>query len=555
MNYQENYNLWLSKCKDKKILGELNSMSNDDIRQQMCFSSELKFGTAGLRGFMDAGTNCLNALTVALTSFGLAKYLTENNKKSIAVSFDSRNNSALFANISATIFAKNGLTVYLTSKLQPTPFLSYMVRYYHADAGVMITASHNPKEYNGYKVYGQDGYQITDEQADIVTNYIEKERPNMFDIDYSGFEDCVKDCKITYVEGSVVRSYLDEVYSQHLNKIENIKVVFSPLNGTGYRLVPEILEKDGLNSLVKVVEQSFPNGNFTTCPSPNPEKEETLGLGVKYLMSNKADILIATDPDCDRVGVVVNHKDKYIRLSGQETGILLTDYVLSCKKRNGSLPKNPIVIKTIVTTELINKIVADYGGQTVNLLTGFKYIGEYITDLEKQGKVQQFVLGFEESCGYLVGSHVRDKDGVVASMLIAEMCSYYKKLHISLIDRLNAIYAKYGKYGHKQISYRFDGVSGTAKMIEIMQKLRKSPLNNFGGIKIIETLDLLSKEAMPSLPRSNVIIYNLDHDSQVIIRPSGTEPLIKLYVSVCADDGESAYLFDLITKFAQTYFA
>lgn len=541
MNYLDRFQLWLNKAQDSVIKNQLAAMSNDDVRKQLCFDKNLEFGTAGLRGVMDAGTNCLNVYTVAQVSMGLARYMQKNALTSIAVSYDNRHNSQLFARTASAVFASCGIKVYLTSVLQPTPFLSYMVRYFHTDCGVMVTASHNAKEYNGYKVYGSDGCQITEAVADGVTR--ETSDVDMFDVDFGGFDKFVKEGKIVFVGEEVVESFLSTVLKFSVSQISDITVVYSALNGTGHYMVPEILKRTGLTKLHLVDEQCLVNGDFATCPYPNPEKIETLALGIDYAKKYSADLLIATDPDCDRVGVAVLHNGEYVRLSGQEIGILLADYLLSSRKANHTLPEKPILIKTIVTTNLINKLAAVYNGVVPNLLTGFKYIGSYITELERKGEQDRYILGFEESCGYLIGSYVRDKDAVGASMLIAQMCSDAKKIGITLIDKLDGIYAKYGKYHHKQISFKFDGVSGQATMDRILAFLREKPLEKIFGLKVLTASDLLGKD-MPDLPRSNVLIYALEGNAELIIRPSGTEPLIKAYLTAVGDDEKASELFD-----------
>lgn len=550
MDYQSAYDLWLNNVMDKEVIEQLKSMSKNPIRKQMCFAKDLEFGTAGIRAEMDAGTDRLNIYTVARATQGVANYVKSCYGKCVTISYDSRNNSELFAKITASVFAENGLKVYITGKVQPTAIVSYMTRHYNAECGVMITASHNTKEYNGYKVYGKDGFQITEEAAMKITEEIEK--VNLFDVKYLSFDEYLKSGQISYMNGAVMRSYMNAVMAQSVGSAEGLSVVYTPLNGAGHRIVPEILERIGAK-VIKVVEQSFPNGNFTTCPVPNPEKPEALTLGLRYAETQKADLLLATDPDCDRVGVAVRHNDKYVRLSGNEIGILLTDYLLATKRNHGVLPVDPVVIKTIVTSSLTDKIVADYCGITVNLLTGFKYIGEYITKMEREKTLDRFILGFEESCGYLSGSYVRDKDGVNACMLIAEMTAEYLRHGITLVDRINFIYNKYGRYWHKQQTYSFGGVDGSAKRVEIMKKLRDHHTESIAGIKVTSKQDLLGTD-MEELPRADVLIYKLSNNAQIILRPSGTEPLIKAYITVVGDSAYANLITDKIIESLNNFF-
>lgn len=550
MDYQSTYDLWLNNVTDKEVIEQLKSMSNNLIRKQMCFAKDLEFGTAGIRAEMDAGTDRLNIYTVARATQGVANYVKSCYGKCVTISYDSRNNSELFAKIAASVFAENGLKVYITGKVQPTAIVSYMTRHYNAECGVMITASHNTKEYNGYKVYGKDGFQITEDAALKITEEIEK--VNLFDVKYLSFDEYLKLGQISYMNGAVMRSYMNAVMAQSVGSAEGLSVVYTPLNGAGHRIVPEILERIGAK-VIKVVEQSFPNGNFTTCPIPNPEKPEALTLGLRYAEAQKADLLLATDPDCDRVGVAVRHNDKYVRLSGNEIGILLTDYLLATKRNHGVLPVDPVVIKTIVTSSLTDKIVDDYGGITVNLLTGFKYIGEYITKMEREKTLDRFILGFEESCGYLSGSYVRDKDGVVACMLIAEMTAEYLRHGLTLVDKINFIYNKYGRYWHKQQTYSFGGVDGSTKRVEMMKKLREHHTESIVGIKVTSKQDLLGSD-MAQLPRADVLIYKLVNNAQIILRPSGTEPLIKAYITVVGDSAYANLITDKIIESLNNFF-
>lgn len=552
MEYRETYEKWCNSATDLQVKKALEEMSQDDERMKFAFSSNLSFGTAGLRAVMDAGTNCLNVYTVARATQGVCDYFVAHGGKTAVICYDSRYNSKRFAEITATVCAHAGLKVMLMHELQPTPVLSFCVRHYRADIGVMITASHNSKEYNGYKVYGSNGVQIDVDTAEKITEHINK--TDAFKVSLNGFERFLDTGVITYVPASVIEEdYLNEVYKCATGKVDKLQVVYTPLNGAGHALVPQILKKVGLDAVIPVSVQSYPNGDFTTCAYPNPEKAQTLKMGMNKLTKEKADILLATDPDCDRVGVAVLHNGKAVQLSGNEVGILLTEYLLSVRKAKKTLPKNPIVIKTIVSSRLIDNIVAAYKGTAVSLLTGFKYIGEYVCELETKHEEDRFILGFEESCGYLVGSYAHDKDAVVASMLICCMASYYKKRGKTLIDQLDTIYDKYGQCKSKQVVYRFEGLDGDAKRKDCMDKLRNTAISKIAGLKVESYIDLAAKNSM-NLPYADVLIYNLSSDSQVIVRPSGTEPLIKLYLSTSLDDKNAIVLFNAISQCFESLF-
>lgn len=548
MDYQTAYLEWIQKAPGLKEA--LLSMEGDDERQRYCFEGELTFGTAGMRAEMDAGPNRMNEYTVARATLGLARYLKSVGGKTVAVSYDSRINSLAFAKAAASVFAWAGIKAFITPELQPAPVLSFIVRNLGADCGVMITASHNAKQYNGYKVYGPDGTQINGQTAAKVLEEIKK--IDIFSTKFDQFDFYIQKGDILYVGENVVGEYTKAVLAQNYSPADGLTVAYSALNGAGHKLVPSVLTKIGAK-VVKVVEQSFPNGNFTTCSSPNPENEEALTLGVKYASESGAQLLLATDPDCDRVGAVVLHDGKYVRLTGNETGFLLTDYIFSMKKAHKTLPEQPVIIKTIVTSGMADKIAADYGGKTVNLLTGFKYIGEYMTNMEKAGELANFVFAFEESCGYLAGTHVRDKDGVVACMLIAEMCAEYRRRGMTLIDRLNWLYHKFGRHHHKQVSYRFTP-AGQEKTANRLKALRGKDIISMGGLKVLEKFDLLGED-LPTLPRSDVLIFNLEANAQMILRPSGTEPMLKIYLSVVGDRAEANMIFEHIKKCTDEFFA
>lgn len=545
MDIQAKYLEWCKKASDKAIADQLKTMENDQESIKNAFFKDLEFGTGGLRGIIGAGTNCLNIYTISKVTQGLADCMKKYNQTSVSISYDSRINSDLFAQKAASVFASNGIKVYISRELMPTPYLSYMVRTLKTDMGVMITASHNPAKYNGYKVYNSAGCQLTDSAATEMIGYIDKIGP--FDVVTDSFDNYIKSGQIEYSDDKIEDMFLTEVKAQSINDCKNLKVVYTPLNGTGYRLVPKILNMVGVSDITIVDEQGHPDGNFTTCPYPNPEKPEALKLGLELAKKQSADILIATDPDADRVGIAVKNGSEYTLMSGNEVGVLLCDYVLSVKKATNKLVENPVVIKTIVTSELAVKVAKKYGAVCENVLTGFKYIGELIGKLESKKQEDRFVLGFEESYGYLAGSYVRDKDAVVAAMLVAQMCSYHKENGKTLVDRINEIYDEFGTYEHKLISYEFPGAEGNAKMKTLLEKLRANLPKILGGTEVTKTIDYLSQTEF-DLPKSNVLSFALKDNSQVIVRPSGTEPLIKMYITAAKTKKENAVVFDKIAK-------
>ena len=466
MDIKQTYNEWLENAvEDKDLKAELESIKNNEDEIYDRFYTALKFGTAGLRGIIGAGTNRMNIYVVRQATQGLANYvLKKYGNGSVAISHDSRIKADLFMNEAARVLAANGIKVYITSELQPTPVLSYLVRYFKCQAGIMVTASHNPAAYNGYKAYGEDGCQMTDVAANTV--YDEISKLDMFkDVKIADFDEAVKNGMIEYVDESVYDTYLEKVMEQQVNpgvcNGADLKVVYTPLNGTGNKLVRKVLGKIGVNDVVVVPEQELPDGNFTTCPYPNPEIKEALAKGLELCEKEQPDLLLATDPDADRVGIAVKDYDGSYRLiSGNEDGVMLTNYILSCKKASGKLPEKPVVVKTIVTTKLINKLCEKYGCELKNVLTGFKYIGEVILNLEKKHEENRYLFGFEESYGYLSGTYVRDKDAVVASMLVCEMAAYYKKQGKSLAEVIDGLYEEFGYYLNQTYSFEFDGASG-----------------------------------------------------------------------------------------------
>lgn len=555
MDIKQTYNEWLENAvEDKDLTAELENIKNNEDEIYDRFYTALKFGTAGLRGIIGAGTNRMNIYVVRQATQGLANYvLKKYGNGSVAISHDSRIKADLFMNEAARVLAANGIKVYITSELQPTPVLSYLVRYFKCQAGIMVTASHNPAAYNGYKAYGEDGCQMTDVAANTV--YDEISKLDMFkDVKIADFDEAVKSGMIEYVDESVYDTYLQKVMEQQVNpgvcKGADLKVVYTPLNGTGNKLVRKVLGKIGVNDVVVVPEQELPDGNFTTCPYPNPEIKEALAKGLELCEKEQPDLLLATDPDADRVGIAVKDYDGSYRLiSGNEDGVMLTNYILSCKKASGKLPEKPVVVKTIVTTKLINKLCEKYGCELKNVLTGFKYIGEVILNLEKKHEENRYLFGFEESYGYLSGTYVRDKDAVVASMLVCEMAAYYKKQGKSLAEVIDGLYEEFGYYLNQTYSFEFGGAAGMQKMSDIMTAVRDNTPKSIAGYDVVKVSDyFLRKETDVAtgsvtdidLPKSNVIALHLADDNAVIIRPSGTEPKIKLYITSVGKDKDNA---------------
>ncbi|MDR1093418.1 MAG: phospho-sugar mutase [Clostridiales bacterium] len=534
------YQEWLKQARDPEVVAELAAMAGDERRIKDAFYKELTFGTGGLRGILGAGTNCLNVYTIRKITRGLAAYLRAANGKSVCIAYDSRRKSDVFARCAAEIFAQNGIKAYIARELMPTPFLSFATRFYRAAAGVMVTASHNPAQYNGYKVYGADGCQLTDAAAGAVAAHIEKAA--YFGNEPAPFEEYIKAGAVEYMPDTVEGEYLNAVQNEAVGEEigADFSVAYSPLNGTGYRLVPEILKRAGVRAVYAVPEQAQPDGNFPTCPYPNPEKKEALSLVLDCARRNGADMALATDPDADRVGIAVRHGGDYILMTGNEVGVLLCEYILSAVKI-----KNPVVVKTIVTTVLGEKVARDLGADVIDVLTGFKYIGEAVGELEKRGEAARFALGFEESYGYLKGSYVRDKDAVVASMLICEMAAYHKKRGKTLKDAIDALYAKYGLCEHKLFSFEFAGADGNTKMRTVLSALRSNPPRAFAGISVVKITDYLT-QTETKLPKSDVLKYNLDGGNQIIVRPSGTEPLIKIYATAFVDKAANAAFFEKV---------
>ncbi|MBQ1451590.1 MAG: phospho-sugar mutase [Clostridia bacterium] len=546
-NYKELYELWAAECSDPALKAELDSIVGKDDEILDRFYKKLEFGTAGLRGVLGAGTNRMNIYTVGQATQGIADYLNATfENPSVAIAYDSRINSDLFSKETAGIFAANGIKTYIYRELVPTPMLSYAVRELHCSSGVIITASHNPAKYNGYKCYDPEGYQMTDAAAAEAYQYIQK--VDMFkDIKKIGFEEGLANGTIEYISDEVYEKFFDLVASKVINpetaKTSGLKVIYTPLNGTGNKPVRKILARLGVQDVKVVPEQELPDGNFPTCPYPNPEIRQVFECGIKMAETDKADLLLATDPDCDRMGIAVRDGDDYRLMTGNEVGALFTEYVLSQYEAKGIMPKNPVVIKSFVTTNLVTKIAESHGAKVADLLTGFKYIGEYITNLEKEGHADDFTVGMEESYGYLLGIHARDKDAVVASQLLVEMAAYYKSVGKSLIDVMNDIYAKFGLYLNKVDSFEFEGAAGMQKMADIMESLRNNAPTEIAGLKVLEVTDY-KDTAKTGLPSSNVLSYKLENGNGVVARPSGTEPKLKFYFTAVAantDEAEALY--------------
>ena len=539
---QKLYELWLEKAtEDPDLIPELKSISGDEEGKKDRFYRELEFGTAGLRGVIGAGTNRMNVYTVKRATQGLAEYILSSGlTKSVAIGYDSRIKSTYFAECAAEVLAANGIKVHIYKELMPTPMLSWAVRHLKCGAGIVVTASHNPAKYNGYKVYGSDGCQMTSEAANAVLANINK-IDTFSGIKSVDFKKAVADGTVCYIDDSVIDAYIGKVREQSLHSDlvpgSNLKVVYTPLNGTGNKPVRRILKEIGVKDVIVVPEQENPDGNFPTCPFPNPEIREALQCGLNLCAKEKPDLLLATDPDCDRVGIAVPDGDGYELFTGNETGALLLDYV--CKERLAlnRMPKNPVAVKTIVTSDITKAISKKYGVELREVLTGFKYIGEQVGLLEAAGEEERYIFGFEESYGYLAGGYVRDKDAVVASMLICEMAAYYRTKGISMIEARKKMYEEYGVYYNALDNFTCEGASGMERMKEIMSGLRKDAPKTIGGLKVLAVTDYMASKTVTAdgqtseitLPKSDVITFALEDDASVIIRPSGTEPKIKAY--------------------------
>ena len=537
MNITEEYNRWLQHTVDNEAIHqELLAMQDDQKLLEDAFYCDLVFGTAGLRGVMGAGTNRMNSYIVARASQGVANYLKQNHMQpAVVIGYDSRINSRSFAEITAEVFAGNGIKVYLWPELMPVPTVSFATRYLKAAAGIMLTASHNPAQYNGYKVYGADGCQITTEAAGSILTEIN--RLDIFaDVKQEAFAAALSRKQISYIDEAVYNAFLAEVKQQSVLFGEQVKkdvaIVYTPLNGTGLKPVTQILEDTGYTNIKIVPEQRMPDGHFPTCPYPNPELPEAMRLGIKYAGENNADLLLATDPDCDRVGVAVRDElGEYRILTGNQIGVLLLDYICGQRSKHNKLPEAAVMIKTVVTTAMAEQVAASYGVRTINVLTGFKYIGEQIGLLEQQGLESNYIFGFEESCGYLSGAYVRDKDGVNAAFLICEMYSYYATQGVSLLQKLEELSRKHGYSINLSCSYEFNGSTGLETMQRIMNSLR-SGVYELAGKRVLSALDYV--KGIDGLPAENMLQFVLEDNCSVIVRPSGTEPKLKTYIYVSA---------------------
>ncbi len=538
------YERWLAQeLDDKDLTEELEAIKGQPEEINDRFYRDLEFGTAGLRGVIGAGTNRMNVYTVRKATQGLANYLNKHNTEgkplSVAIAYDSRIKGVLFSEESAAVLAAAGIKAYIYPELMPTPALSFAVRHLGCDAGINVTASHNPAKYNGYKAYGPDGCQITAAMADGITE--EMNNIDIFaDVKKVDFKDAVKAGTVEYIGVETVNAFLDAVQAESIlgGDAGNLKVVYTPLNGAGKKCVLAILDRIGVKDVTIVPEQAEPDGNFPTCPYPNPEIREALQKGIELCEKVNPDLLLATDPDSDRVGVAVNQNGEYILLTGNEVGILLLNFIAKFRTEQGTMPKDPVAVSTIVSTDMIDDVAKDYGVTIRRCLTGFKYIGDIIAELESEGKEDSFLLGFEESYGYLSGGYVRDKDAVDGSMLICEMTSYYKRNGMTLVDAINDLYEKYGYYKNSTITRAFEGESGMIKMAEIMENLRNNAPNEIAGYKVVGTSDYKlsvrtdgDEKSEIKLPKSNVLEYRLENGSKFIVRPSGTEPKIKVYMS------------------------
>ena len=539
--YLEDYKRWAAaELEDPALARELKEIAGDDEQIRDRFAVALKFGTAGLRGVLGAGTNRMNIYVVRQATQGLANWVkTQGGSQSVAISYDSRINSDVFAKTAACVLAANGIHVRIYDALMPVPALSFATRYYKANAGIMITASHNPAKYNGYKAYGPDGCQMTDDAAAIVYAEIQK-TDVLTGAKRISFEEGLSSGMIQYVGEDCKEALYDAIKARSMRpglcKTAGLKLVYSPLNGSGLVPVTRVLHDIGIDDITIVPEQQYPDGHFPTCPYPNPEIFEALKLGLELAEKSGADLMLATDPDADRVGIAIRCPDgSYELVSGNEVGVLLLDYICQGRIEKGTMPANPVAVKSIVSTPLADAVAKSYGVEMRNVLTGFKWIGDQIARLEAAGQVDRFIFGFEESYGYLAGPYVRDKDAIIGSMLICEMAAYYRSVGSSIKERLEEIYAKFGRYLNKVDSFEFPSLSGMEKMAGIMDGLRKNPPAEIGGYKVTSVTDYQDTEKT-GLPTANVLIYALEGGATVVVRPSGTEPKIKTYFTTLGKD-------------------
>ncbi len=539
--YQDEYKRWLhAELQDVDLKTELQNIEGDDDAIKERFAVALKFGTAGLRGTLGAGTNRMNIWVVRQATQGVADWVkTQGGTQTVAISYDSRLKGWNFARDAAGVLAANGIHVRIYDELMPVPALSFATRYYHCNAGIMVTASHNPAKYNGYKAYGPDGCQMTDEAADIVYQQIQK-TDVLTGAKYMSFAEGVNKGLIQFVEDDCKNALYEAIEARQIRPgiaaTSGLKLVYSPLNGTGLVPVTRVLNDIGIHDITIVPEQEYPNGYFTTCSYPNPEILDALKKGLELAEQTGADLMLATDPDADRVGIAMKCPDgSYELVTGNEMGVLLLDYICAGRIEQGTMPAKPVAVKSIVSTPLANAVAEHYGVELRETLTGFKWIGDQIAQLEAAGEVDRFIFGFEESYGYLAGPYVRDKDAVIGSMLICEMAAYYRSIGSSIKQRLEEIYKEYGRYLNKVDSFEFPGLSGMDKMAGIMNELRTNPPKDFAGKKVVKIMDYTKPEET-GLPAANVLIYSLDDGSTVVVRPSGTEPKIKAYYTTLGKD-------------------
>lgn len=537
-NSMQQYERWMIATEaNAELHDELTHIRDDAVAIADRFYRELEFGTGGLRGVLGAGTNRMNVYTVAKATQGYSNYLKKGKAEpAVAIGYDSRIHSDDFAQTAAEVFAANGIRVYLYPRLMPTPALSFAVRDLHCDGGVVITASHNPAKYNGYKVYGADGCQITTEEAKAIQQAIDGVDPFQ-DVKQEAFEDAVQVGLIQYIGEDTVDRYQAAVATASVlpEGIEkNVAIVYTPLNGAGISCVPRCLNDHGFTNIIIPDEQKNPDGNFPTCPYPNPEVQEALEVGLRWAEKTQSDLLLATDPDCDRVGAAVKDGEGYTLINGNQMGVLLFDFICKMRQQNGTMPQAPVAVKTIVTTPMAQKIADYYGVQLIDVLTGFKFIGEQIGLLEKNGEADRYVFGFEESYGYLSGSFVRDKDAVNGSLMICEMFAWYKAHGKSLIDVLYELYQKFGFYESELLSFQFEGADGFVKMQELMTGLRKNNPAEIAGLQVERVIDYQNDET--GLPKSNVVRFFLQNGAEAVVRPSGTEPKLKVYLTVVGQD-------------------
>ena len=542
MDNNKEYMRWCARVTDPAVKSQLGAMAGKQDQIDEAFYTSLSFGTAGLRGILGAGTNRMNIYTVGHATQGIATYMKAQGQqeRGVAICYDSRINSELFAHTAASVLAANGIPSHVYPRLEPTPALSFATRELGCFIGINITASHNPAAYNGYKVYGPDGCQITDEICDGIVAAIAA--TDIFDdVRTMDFEQARKEGLVKFIDEAVLDAFLDAVYAQSVqdaSEAGDLRVVYTPLCGTGLECVGRILEKIGVNDVHVVPEQAKPDGHFPTCEYPNPEKREALEKAIELAEQVHPDLVLATDPDTDRVGIAVKDGDEYQLLTGNEVGVLLLDYLCGQRLEKGTMPENPVAVTTIVSTSMADAVAAHYGVEMRRVLTGFKYIGGVIADLEAQGHPERFVMGFEESYGYLVGTHARDKDAVVASMLICEMARYHRACGRNLYQAMQELYARFGYYINETLSFEFAGIVGAERMAYIMESLRSQAPSEIAGLAVERVKDYQS--GIDGLPSANVIEFELAGGHKAIVRPSGTEPKVKVYVFACGETAEAA---------------